>query len=69
LRKFSLGIPQILVIASPATGGNFFSVRPTGIDRFLHGLSPYNAKVAAALKVCEAKLPAKAPAFGVYVTM
>jgi len=38
------------------------SAKPTGIDRFLHGLSPDSAKVAAALKVCESKLPDKAPA-------
>ena len=28
-----------------------------GTDRFLNGLNPSNPKVAAALKVCESKLP------------
>ncbi len=40
------------------------SPRPTsarsGIDRFLRGLDPGNAKVAAALKACESKLPSSA---------
>jgi hypothetical protein len=33
------------------------SPAPTGPARFLHGLNPDNAQVAAALKACEAKLP------------
>ena len=33
------------------------SDRPTGAARFLHGLNPANAQVAAALKACESKLP------------
>jgi hypothetical protein len=33
------------------------SARPTGAARFLHGLNPANAQVAAALKACESKLP------------
>lgn len=32
------------------------SAKPTGVDRFLHGLNPSNAQVAAALKSCESKL-------------
>jgi len=38
------------------------SAKPTGTDRFLHGLNPANAKVAAALKACESKLPTRATA-------
>jgi hypothetical protein len=33
------------------------AARPTGTARFLHGLNPANAQVAAALKACESKLP------------
>jgi hypothetical protein len=33
------------------------SPKPTGVDRYLHGLNPDNVKVAAALKACESKLP------------
>jgi hypothetical protein len=36
------------------------TAKATGVDRFLHGLNPDNAKVAAALKVCESKLPSAA---------
>jgi hypothetical protein len=36
------------------------SPKPTGIARFLHGLSPDSTAVAAALKVCESDLPAAA---------
>jgi hypothetical protein len=36
------------------------SPKPTGVDRYLHGLDPDNAKVAAALKACESKLPSAA---------
>jgi len=36
------------------------SPAPTGPARFLHGLNPDNAQVAAALKTCEAKLPTAA---------
>lgn len=36
------------------------TAKPTGVDRFLHGLDPDNAKVAAALKACESELPSAA---------
>jgi len=34
----------------------------SGVDRYLRGLDPDNAKVAAALKACESKLPSSASA-------
>ena len=34
--------------------------KPTGTARFLHGLNPGNAQVAAALKACDSKLPTTA---------
>jgi hypothetical protein len=36
------------------------SPKPTGVDRFLHGLNPDSTAVAAALKACESDLPAAA---------
>jgi hypothetical protein len=36
------------------------SPKPTGTARFLHGLNPDNAQVAAALKACDSKLPTTA---------
>jgi hypothetical protein len=42
-------IPTTRPTAPPSSG--------SGTDRFLNGLNPDNAKVAAALKACESKLP------------
>jgi hypothetical protein len=33
------------------------SPKPTGVERYLHGLNPDSAAVAAALKACESDLP------------
>ena len=38
------------------------SPKPTGTARFLHGLNPDNAQVAAALKACDSDLPTTAAA-------
>jgi hypothetical protein len=39
------------------------SPKPTGTARFLHGLNPDNAQVAAALKACDSKLPTTTAGF------
>jgi hypothetical protein len=42
-------VPTARPTAPPGSG--------SGADRFLNGLNPDNAKVAAALKACQSKLP------------
>jgi hypothetical protein len=54
-------IPAAKPVATPSARPTVApSAKAAGIVRFLHGLSPDNAKVAAALKVCEVKLPGQA---------